>query len=68
MPGSSLSARCVLTLAARFGLAGGLIDAGIIFARVICRAIDPSQRVYLVSRHFLGLGPLSNLLSCAPRS
>ena len=41
------------------GLAAGLLEVG---ARVLCRAIDPSQRLYLVSRHFLWLGPLSNLL------
>jgi arylsulfatase A-like enzyme len=46
-------------LAAWCGLAAGLLEVA---ARVICRAIDPSQRIYMVSRHFLWLGPLSNLL------
>jgi hypothetical protein len=46
-------------LSAWGGLAAGLLEA---LARVACRAIDPSQRIYLVSRHFLWLGPLSNLL------
>ena len=46
-------------LSAWCGLASGLLEVG---ARVVCRAIDPSQRLYLVSRHFLWLGPLSSLL------
>jgi arylsulfatase A-like enzyme len=41
------------------GLASGLLEVG---ARVLCRAIDPTQRLYLVSQHFLWLGPLSSLL------
>jgi arylsulfatase A-like enzyme len=49
----------VLLLSAWCGLAGGLLEVG---ARVLCRAIDPSYRLYMVSRHFLWLGPLSNLL------
>ncbi len=28
---------------------------------VLCRAIDPSQRLYLMSHHFIWLSPLSNL-------
>jgi arylsulfatase A-like enzyme len=46
-------------LSAWCGLAAGLLEA---LARVLCRAIDPSQRIYEVSRHFLWLGPLANLL------
>ncbi len=46
-------------LSAWCGLASGLLEVG---ARVICRAIDPTQRLYMVSRHFLWLGPLSSLL------
>jgi hypothetical protein len=46
-------------LSAWCGLAAGLLEVGV---RVVCRAIDPTQRLYLVSRHFLWLGPLSNLL------
>jgi arylsulfatase A-like enzyme len=49
----------LFVLSAWCGLAAGLLEVG---ARVVCRAIDPSQRLYLVSRHFLWLGPLSNLL------
>jgi arylsulfatase A-like enzyme len=41
------------------GLASGLLEVG---ARVVCPAIDPSQRLYLVSRHFLWLGPISSLV------
>jgi arylsulfatase A-like enzyme len=41
------------------GLAAGLLEVG---ARVFFRAIDPHHRLYMVSRHFLWLGPLSNLL------
>jgi arylsulfatase A-like enzyme len=49
----------VLLLSAWFGLAGGLLEVG---TRVLFRIIDPAQRLYLVSRHFIWLGPLSNLL------
>jgi arylsulfatase A-like enzyme len=49
----------VLLLTAWCGLAGGLLEVG---ARVLCRALNPSQRLYLLSRHFIWLGPLSNLL------
>ena len=54
-----IGAADLFLLSAWGGLAAGLLEA---LARVICRAIDPSQRIYLVSRHFLWLGPLSNLL------
>ena len=30
--------------------------------RVLCRAIDPTHRIYLVSRHFVWLTPLANML------
>jgi arylsulfatase A-like enzyme len=46
-------------LSAWCGLASGLLEVG---ARVICRAIDPTRRLYMVSRHFLWLGPLSSFL------
>jgi arylsulfatase A-like enzyme len=49
----------LLLLSAWCGLASGLLEVG---ARVICRAIDPTQRLYMVSRHFLWLGPTSSLL------
>ena len=54
-----LSAIDLLLFSAWCGLAAGLLEA---MARVVCRAIDPTQRLYLVSRHFLWLGPLSNLV------
>jgi arylsulfatase A-like enzyme len=49
----------VLLLSAWCGLAAGLLEAGV---RVVCGNIAPIQRLYMVSRHFLWLGPLSNLL------
>ncbi len=49
----------LLFLSAWCGLAAGLLELG---ARVVCRAIDPSQRLYLMSRHFVWLGPFSNLI------
>jgi arylsulfatase A-like enzyme len=49
----------ILLLSAWCGLAGGLLEVG---ARVLFRTIDPTQRLYLISRHFVWLGPLSNLL------
>ena len=52
-------ARDLVFLSAWWGLAAGLIEVG---TRVLCRAIDPSQRLYLMSRHFIWLGPLSNLV------
>ena len=49
----------LLLLSAWCGLAAGLLEVGV---RVVCGNIDPIQRLYMVSRHFLWLGPLSNLL------
>ena len=49
----------LLILSAWCGLASGLLEVA---ARVICRAIDPTQRLFMLSRHFLWLGPLSSLL------
>ena len=49
----------LLFLSAWCGLAAGLLELG---TRVVCRAIDPSQRLYLMSRHFVWLGPFSNLI------
>jgi hypothetical protein len=49
----------VLLLSAWCGLAAGLLETGV---RVVCGTIAPIQRLYMVSRHFLWLGPLSNLL------
>ena len=41
------------------GLAAGLLEVG---TRALCRAIDPTKRLYTVSRHFVWLTPLANLL------
>jgi arylsulfatase A-like enzyme len=54
----TMRARDLFLLSARCGLAAGLLEVG---TRVLSRAIDPSQRLYLVSHHFVWLGPLSNL-------
>jgi arylsulfatase A-like enzyme len=48
----------LLLLSAWCGLAAGLLEVG---TRALCRAIDPSQRLYSVSHHFIWLSPLSNL-------
>ncbi len=53
-----IGARDLLFLSAWSGLAAGLLEVG---TRVVCRAIEPSQRLYLVSHHFIWLSPLSNL-------
>ena len=49
----------VLLLSAWCGLAGGLVEVG---TRILCRSIDPENRFYMMSRHFVWLAPLSNLL------
>ena len=41
------------------GLAGGLLEVA---TRVLCRYIDPTNRLYMLSRHFIWLAPLSTLL------
>ena len=54
----TMRARDLFRLSAWCGLAAGLLEVG---TMVLCRAIDPSQRLYLVSHHFIWLSPLSNL-------
>ncbi len=49
----------VLMLSAWSGLASGLLEVG---ARLLCRGIDPTNRLYMLSRHFVWLVPLSTLL------
>ncbi len=49
----------VLMLSAWCGLAAGLLEVG---TRVLCRSIDPTNRLYLMSRHFVWLAPISNLM------
>ena len=46
-------------LSAWCGLAAGLLEVG---TRVLCRAINPTDRLYLMSRHFVWLTPLANLV------
>jgi arylsulfatase A-like enzyme len=48
----------VLVLSAWCGLAGGLLEVG---TRVLSRYIDPTNRLYVLSRHFLWAAPLSTL-------
>ena len=49
----------VLILAAWCGLAAGLLEVG---ARILCRWINPTNRLYQVSRHFVWLAPLTYFL------
>jgi arylsulfatase A-like enzyme len=42
-----------------FGLSAGLLEVA---TRVLCRAVDPTKRLYLMSRHFVWLIPLANML------
>jgi arylsulfatase A-like enzyme len=48
----------VFVLSAWCGLAGGLLEVG---TRVVWKIL-PSHRMYLMSRHFIWMAPLSNLL------
>jgi hypothetical protein len=56
---SQLRALDILVLSAWCGLGGGLLEVG---TRVLCRAIDPTKRLYLMTRHFVWLTPVLNLL------
>ncbi len=49
----------LIVLSAWCGLAAGLLEVG---TRILCRAIDPVRRLYLMPRHFIWLTPLVNLL------
>jgi arylsulfatase A-like enzyme len=49
----------VIAWSAWLGLAAGLLEVAM---RALCRAIDPTHRLYVVSRHFVWLTPLANLL------
>ena len=55
-----LGAFDILVLSAWLGLTAGLVEVG---TTVLCRAINPTDRLYLVSRHFLWVTPLANLAS-----
>jgi len=59
MSRSRLGVLDILLVSAWFGLAGGLLEVG---TRVICGHIDPTNRLYTFSRHFVWLAPLSTLL------
>jgi hypothetical protein len=54
-----LGAWDVLLLSAWCGLAGGLLE---VVTRVVCRYVDPTNRLYMLSRHFVWLAPLSSFL------
>ncbi len=49
----------IWALSAWCGLAAGWLEVG---TRVLCRSIDSTNRLYLMSRHFVWLVPLANLL------
>ena len=49
----------LLALSAWCGLAAGWLEVG---TRVLCRSINPTNRLYMMSRHFVWLTPLANLL------
>jgi arylsulfatase A-like enzyme len=53
-----LSPLDVLVLSAWCGLTGGLLEVA---ARLVCKIL-PSHRMYSLSRHFIWMTPLSNLL------
>jgi arylsulfatase A-like enzyme len=55
--------RDVLALAAWCGLAAGLLEVG---ARILCRWINPTNRLYQVSRHFVWSAPLTYFLLFLP--
>jgi arylsulfatase A-like enzyme len=48
-----------LALSAGCGLAAGWLEVG---TRVLCRVIHPTGRMYMMTRHFVWLVPLANLL------
>jgi arylsulfatase A-like enzyme len=54
-----LRPRDVLVLSAWCGLAGGLLEVA---TRLLLKNFAPTPRLYLMSRHFVWLAPLSNLL------
>lgn len=56
---SRLRAPEVLAWSVWLGLTAGLLEVGM---RVLCRAIDPTHRLYVMSRHFFWLTPLANML------
>jgi arylsulfatase A-like enzyme len=59
LSGRRLGPLDLLVLGAWCGVAAGLLEVG---TRVLCRAINPDHRLYLMSRHFVWLTPLVNFL------
>jgi arylsulfatase A-like enzyme len=49
----------VLMLSVWCGLVAGLLEVA---SRVVCRAVDPTHELYMMSRHFVWLAPLANML------
>jgi len=58
-PPSRLGPLDMLALSAWCGLAAGLLEVG---TRVVCRSVGASNQLYMMSRHFVWLAPLSNLV------
>jgi arylsulfatase A-like enzyme len=56
---SLLGSLDILVVAAWCGLTAGLLEVG---TRVLCRAINPVHRLYSMTRHFVWLTPLANML------
>ena len=54
-----LSSLEVIAWSAWLGLTAGLLEVGM---RVLCRAIDPTHRLYVMSRHFIWLTSLANMV------
>jgi hypothetical protein len=52
----------VLVLSAWCGLAAGWLEVG---TRILCRHIDATNRLYMMSRHFVWLVPLADLMRLA---
>lgn len=57
--GRGLSTLAMLGLALWLGLAAGLLEVG---TRVLCRAVAPAGRLFEMSRHFVWLTPLANVV------
>ena len=59
LPGARLGPLDILVLSAWCGLAAGWLEVG---TRVLCQGIHPTGRLYLMSRHFVWLVPLAELV------
>ena len=57
--GRDLSTLAMLGLALWLGLAAGLLEVG---TRVLCRVVAPSGRLFEMSRHFVWITPLANVV------